>query len=47
MDISGHPALLAAREELKHILTTGCPTSAYHAAEIILDLGGKQVEREQ
>jgi len=47
LDISGHPDLLAAREELKHFLTTGYPTSVYHAAEIILDLGGKQVEHEQ
>lgn len=47
LDISSHPDLLAAREELKHIVTTGYPTCVDHAADIIVNLGGEQLEYEE
>ncbi|MBL1435451.1 MAG: hypothetical protein COB08_004550 [Rhodobacteraceae bacterium] len=47
LGISGHPDLLAAREELKHIVTAGYPTCVDHAADMIVNLGGEQLEYEE
>jgi len=46
LDISGHPAVVEARDELKYMITTGYPSCVDYAADIIVDLGGERLEYE-